>query len=342
MQRRFVMRRKWMFLTVLGCLLSTFIVTLPAAAADPKPVIIDTDMTTDDFMAIVYLLNNSDFSVKAITVTGTGWSYCDAGVQVALGMLEMTHYSDVPVSCWKDTPWLGGDNPVNPDYRTSLESIKAWNLPEGGKPADMDAVALFTKTVQDAPDKIEVLALGPLTNLAEAFTKTPALIDKIERLTVMGGAVDVPGSAVSDTNTTAEWNIYCDPPAARAVFESGAPITLIALDASNDVPLTMDFLDMLNANAKTDAAKFLATALTGSVDFIKSGGYFFWDPLAAAVMADPKLVTHTERNVTVVDMPGPDYGRTKPVGNGPRIDVVTKPDGKTFEQRLVDAWNKSA
>jgi inosine-uridine nucleoside N-ribohydrolase len=223
-----------------------------------------------------------------------------------------------------------------------MESIKSLNLPAGGKPSDMDAVALFTKTVQDASGKIEVLALGPLTNLAEAFTKTPALIDKIERITVMGGAVDVPGSAVSDENTTAEWNIYCDPPAARAVFESGVPITLVALDASNDVPMTMDFLDSLNANAKTDAAKFLATALTGSTDFIKSGGYFFWDPLAAAVMADPKLVTHTDRSVTVVDVPGPEYGRTKPVGNGSHIDVVTKPDGKTFEQRLVDAWNVGA
>jgi pyrimidine-specific ribonucleoside hydrolase len=314
---------------------------LPTAAADPKPLIIDTDMTTDDFMAIVYLLNNPSFSVKAITVTGTGFSYCDAGVQVALGMLKLTNYADIPVSCWKDTPWLGGDNPVPTDWRTSMESIKSLNLPTGGKPSDMDAVALFTQTVQDAPDKIEVLALGPLTNLAEAFTKTPALVDKIERITVMGGAVDVAGSSVTDENTTAEWNIYADPPAAKAVFESGAPITLVALDASNDVPVTPNFLSTLKANQKTDAAKFIATALSGSEESINNGGYFFWDPLAAVVMADPKLVTHTERNVTVVDVPGAEYGRTKAVGNGSRIDVVTKPDSKVLEQQLLDAWNVS-
>ena len=134
------MRGKWMLLTVLCCLLSAFIITVPTAAADPKPVIIDTDMTNDDFMAILYILNDPDFSVKAITVTGSGWSYCDAGVQAALGILALTKYGDVPVSCWKDTPWLGGDNPVNPDWRTSLESIKALNLPEGGKAVGMDAV----------------------------------------------------------------------------------------------------------------------------------------------------------------------------------------------------------
>ncbi len=333
------MRRKLMLLTLLCCLLSAFAIIVPAAAADPKPVIIDTDMTTDDFMAIFYIFNDPNFAVKAITVTGTGWSYCDAGVKTALGLVALAKYGDVPVSCWKDTPWLGGDNPVNPDWRTSLQSIKAFNLPEGGKPSELNAVELFTKTVQDTPDKIEVLALGPLTNLAEAFTKTPALIDKIDRITIMGGAVDVPGSAVNEINKTAEWNIYCDPPAARVVFESGVPITLVALDATDDVRVTMDFLDKLEASKKSEAAKFVATALTGSIDFIKSGTYSFWDPLAAAVMADPKLVTHTERSVTVVDVPGPDYGRTKPVGNGPRIDVVTKPDGKTFIQRLIDTWN---
>ena len=336
------MGRKWMLLILLCCLLSAFVMTVPTAAADPKPVIIDTDMTTDDFMAILYIFNNPDFAVKAITVTGSGWSYCDAGVTTALDLIKLAKYADIPVSCWKDTPWLGGENPVNPDYRTSMKSIEALNLPEGGKAADVDAVQLFTQTVQAAPDKIAVLALGPLTNLAEAFSKTPALVDKIDRITIMGGAVDVPGSAVSDTNTTAEWNIYCDPPAARAVFESGAPITLIALDASNDVPITMDFLTKLEAAQKSAAAKFVGTVLTNSADFIKSGTYFFWDPLAAAVMADPKLVTHTERSVTVIDIPGPDYGRTKPVGNGPHIDVVTKPDGKTFEQRLIDTWNAGA
>src|SRR5664279_3333814 len=120
-----MMVKKFSVLALLALLLGVLslaapTMAAPAAAANPKPVIIDTDMTTDDFMAIVYLLNNPNFSVKAITVTGTGWSYCDAGVQVALGMLALTKYGDVPVSCWKDTPWLGGDNPVNPDWRTSL------------------------------------------------------------------------------------------------------------------------------------------------------------------------------------------------------------------------------
>ena len=60
------------------------------------------------------------------------------------------------------------------------------------------------------------------------------------------------------------------------------------------------------------------------------------------MMADPKLFIHTERNLTVVDVPGAKYGRTQPVGNGSRIDVVTKPDGKILQQQLLDTWNAGA
>jgi len=334
------MFKKITFLLLLCCAFTILPLTLPAAAAgNPKAVIIDSDMTTDDWMATLYLLNDPNFSVKAITVTGTGWAYCDGGVQAALGLLALTKHTDIPVSCWRETPLLGDYNPVPGEYRTSPDSLKAYNLPAGGKASDMDAVQLFTSTVQAATDKITVLALGPLTNIAQAFETTPALIDKIDMIYVMGGAVDVPGSAVSDTNKSAEWNIYCDPYAARLVFESGAPITLISLDASNDVPITMDFLSKVQADAKTPSAKFVATVLQNSTGFIQSGGYYFWDPLAAAVLADPTLVTLTKRSVDVVDTPGPDYGRTKPVGNGPQILVATKPNGSVFEQRLIDTWN---
>jgi inosine-uridine nucleoside N-ribohydrolase len=245
---------------------------------------------------------------------------------------------DVPVSCWRDTP-LVGDNPVPAEYRTNLDAVAALNLPEGGQPSDQDAVALFTATVQASAEKVTVLAIGPLTNIAQAFNNTPSLVDNIETIYIMGGAVDVPGSSVSETNTAAEWNIYCDPLAARTVFESGVPITLIPLDATNDVPVTMDFVHQLEADQHTPEAEFIYTVLSNSADFIQSGGYYFWDPLAAGIMANPGLATLTQRDVTVIDMPGAEYGRTKPVGNGSRIQVATKPDGAAFIQYFLSTLN---
>ncbi|MBI5667550.1 MAG: nucleoside hydrolase [Chloroflexi bacterium] len=158
------MSRKWCLL-LLVILLA---VAAPVAAQETRPVIVDTDMVTDDWMAILLILNDPAFSVKAITVTGTGFAYCDAGVEVALGLLALTGYGDVPVSCWTEKP-LMGDNAPPAEWRTSMETVEALGLPAGGEPAEQNAVELFTATVENSPEPITVLALGPLTNVGAAL-----------------------------------------------------------------------------------------------------------------------------------------------------------------------------
>jgi pyrimidine-specific ribonucleoside hydrolase len=332
------MSKKFVFYILIFGLIGMFASVVSAQDAAPRPVIIDSDMITDDWMAILLTFKNPDFDVKAITVTGTGFAYCDAATQIGLGIVALAEAGDIPVSCWRDTP-LFGDNAVPDDWRTTIETAAGLDLPEGGEASDMNAVELFTKTLEDSPEKVTVLALGPLTNVGAALDANPSLVDKIEMIYVMGGAVDVPGSFISEENTTAEWNIYGDPYAARLVFESGAPITLVALDATNEVPVTVEFMEKLEAAQDTPEAKFIYQALSANMGSIESGGYFFWDPLAAMVMADPEIVTLTTRTVAVVDVPGPEDGRTKPVGNGPQIQVATEPDAAAFEQIFLERLN---
>jgi pyrimidine-specific ribonucleoside hydrolase len=310
----------------------------PTAA--PVPLVIDSDMISDDWMATLFVLNDPQFDVKAITVTGAGFADCEAGVRAALGMLALTNHTGIPVSCGSEDP-LVGDNAPPAEWMTTIETVEALGLPEGGEPAEQDAVALFTSVIQESPEPVTVLALGPLTNVAAALEATPELADKIENMVVMGGAVDVDGSSVSDENTSAEWNIYSDPHAARLAFESGVPITLVPLDATNEVPVTPEFVEKLEAEKSTPAAEFVATLLANNAESIESGSYYFWDPLAAVVLANPDLVTLTPRNVTVVDVPGdPEDGRTKPDDNGPEILVATEPDGEALETALLEAWNR--
>ena len=324
---------------VLLCVLGGTSGTRVVSAQDPVPVVIDSDMISDDWMATLFLLNDPRFTVKAITVAGTGFADCDAGVQSALGLLALTNYGDVPVSCGAASP-LMGDNTPPEEWRTTIEMVDELGLPEGGEPVEQDAVALFTSTIQDSPQPVTVLALGPLTNVGAALEATPGLVGNIAMIYAMGGAVDVNGSFVSEENSVAEWNIYCDPHAARIVFESGAPITLIPLDATNDVPVTPEFVARLNSEKTTNEAEFVAALLADEEELIASGNYYFWDPLAAVVMSDPSLVTLTPRDVTVIDIPGaPDDGRTKPVANGSEILVATAPDGDALEASLIAAWN---
>lgn len=303
------------------------------------PLVIDTDMTTDDFMAILYVLNQPGYALKAITVSGTGFATCDAGVQGALGMLALTETNNVPVACGSETP-LQGENGPPAEWKTTTEMVDSLGFPAGGEPASEDAVTLFTNAVSTANEPVTVLALGPLTNIGAALDASPDLADNISMIYVMGGAVDVDGSFVSETNTSAEWNIYCDPLGARLTFESGAPITLIGLDATNDVPISPEFVDRLTTEGTSPEAAIVSTLLANNAESIAGGGYYFWDPLAAAVMINNDLVTLTERDVTVIDIPGdPDDGRTKPVANGSTIWVATDPDGAALEDALIAGWN---
>lgn len=331
------MFKKIAFLFLVLCLLPIF--TLPTAAQEVRPVIIDTDMALDDWMAILFILNDPSFEVKAITVTGTGLAYCDAGNQIALGLLALAEYEAVPVSCWREEP-LVGDNAFPDEWRTDMAVAESLGLPAGGEVVEQDAVELFTETVAASAEPVLVLALGPLTNVGAALEANPDLVDNIAMITIMGGAVDVAGSGINEENSVAEWNIYCDPHAARLVIESGAPVTLVPLDATNEAAVTPAFLEALDAAKASPEAEFVYQNLLGNMESIENGWYFFWDPLAAAVMANPDLVTLETRDVTVIDTPGAQDGRTKPVGNGSEVLVATEPDSAAFEQLFIETINR--
>src|SRR5687767_12028881 len=108
---------------VLPCVLGVFGGTTAVSAQDPVPVVIDSDMISDDWMATLFLLNDPGFAVEAITVAGTGFADCDAGVRSALGLLALTDYGDVPVSCGAASP-LMGDNAPPAEWRTDRRSTR--------------------------------------------------------------------------------------------------------------------------------------------------------------------------------------------------------------------------
>jgi pyrimidine-specific ribonucleoside hydrolase len=276
-------------------------------------------------------------------VTGTGESHCAPGVQHALSLAALAGHPDIPVSCGHETP-LQGSHAFPSDWRVNVDEFAGLTLPENPKPPSSEsAVELLTTTIQSSPGKVTVLTLGPLTNLAEALQTTPELKGKIEMVYIMGGAVGVEGnvgvSGVRIDNQTAEWNIYCDPHAAGIVFESGVPITLVPLDATNHVPATISFYNRIKQDHTTPEATFVFDVLTNYYGFIKSGGYYFWDPFAAAVLTDNSLATFENKTLTVIEKAGPDSGRTKVNENGASIRVAVNADRKRFEQLFLETLN---
>ncbi len=315
----------------------------PAAGHEARPTIIDTDMAADDWMAILYLLQRPDVSVQAITVTGTGEAHCGPGTRNALGLLALAGDADVPVACGREVP-LEGDHTFPTTWRENVDSLMGLSLPQNENPSSRQtAVELLTSVIRTAPQRVVLVTLGPLTNVAEALQKEPALVEKLEMIYVMGGAVDVPGNlqvpGVEIENRVSEWNIYVDPRAAAIVFESGAPITLVALDATKDAPITMAFYERLEADRAAPEADFVYKVLARMEGLIESGGYFFWDPLAAAVATDESIVTIENRTLQVIEEEGPQSGRTVATEGGNSIRVCTGADRASFEAIFLETLN---
>lgn len=311
-----------------------------------RPVIIDTDMAPDDWMAILYLLNRPDVRVTAITVTGTGEAHCEPGIKNAMSLAALAGQPDIPVSCGRETP-LQGDHAFPAEWRTRVDALAGLTLPGNPAPAaPQSAVDLLTTEINASPDKVTLLMLGPLTNLAELLQSAPEIDENIEMVYIMGGAVDVPGnvgvSHAGIDNMVAEWNIYADPRAAAIVLQSGAPITLIPLDATNHAPITPQFVKRLKAARETPEAKFIFDVLsqTQYADFVEAGGYYFWDTLSAAILTENSLTVFEPRAITVVEEEGQHSGQTLASESGAVVRMAGDVDADRFEQLFLDALNK--
>ncbi|MBN1965301.1 MAG: nucleoside hydrolase [Anaerolineae bacterium] len=299
-------------------------------------------MAMDDWMAILYLLQRPDVEVRAVTLAGTGEAHCDPGVRNAMNLLQLAGNPDVPVACGRETPLLG--NKTFPQgWRDAVDVMLGLTLPENpNTPVAQTAVELLQQTINQSEGKTTLVVLGPLTNIAELLQADPAIADHITMIYVVGGAVNVPGnlqSGIGTTNTSAEWNIYIDPLAAAQVIESGVPVTLVALDATNHVPMTMAFVERLAADRITPEADFVYQVLGPADPSAEVEGYYFWDPLAAAVATDEGVVTIEEQAIRVITETGREYGRTAPDEAGTLVRVAVDADADLFEQVFLNVLN---
>src|SRR5262249_11407025 len=145
-------------------------------------------------MALLYLLRRPDVTVKAITVTGVGEAHCEPGARHARSLVALANRGNIPVACGRTTP-LQGNHVFPTQWRADVDSLLGLTLPNPTTTlVQQTAVDLLTSTIQASPEKIVLLTLGPLTNIAEALQRTPSLVKKLAMIYIMGGAVEVPGN----------------------------------------------------------------------------------------------------------------------------------------------------
>ncbi len=189
---------------------------------------------------------------------------------------------------------------------------------------------------------MQILALGPLTNIAEAIERDRSVAAHIREIVLMGGAVRVPGNlqdggVFHTNNSTAEWNIFIDPLAARIVFRSGVPIRLIALDATNKVHIGPEFLREFESKTLSPLGRVVAGVLEADRESIDTGIFYAWDPLAAAALLRPSIVKTAAMHIDILQNP-PQEGRTKESVGKPNTNVAIDADGAAFRALFLESF----
>lgn len=296
-------------ITLGGCLSSAPSPTVEPTSGEPapvaRPVIIDADMDMSDLAAIAILLRDPALDVRAIAIDGTGLVHCAGGMSVTRYLLDEMGTPDIPFGCGRED---GGPdaNPFPPEWRAVADD--GYGMDIVAKPASAlpdDAVTILNRAIDESPSAPTIIALGPWTNLEDAFAADPTLPDRIAGIHAMLGTIAAPGNVYTDTldgDDPLEWNAYADPSAVAAVFETDVPIDLIPLDATDDVPVPADLPDRLAEDRAAAGADLLyELLLRHPARLAADQGQQLWDELAALAISQPELVTWEQADVLVGD-----------------------------------------
>lgn len=250
-------------------------------------VILDTDPGIDDAMAIAYALAHPDIDLLALT-TVFGNVSVDKSTRNAQYILDVFGATNVDVVKGASVPviqeplphseFVHGDDGIGNCYPQ-----QAHELNSNAKHTDVHALCAADYIIEQArahPGEIDLVAVGPLSNLALALEKEPELPNLVKQLIVMGGAVDEPGNVTP----VAEANFFNDPHAADQLLARDWPITVVGLDVTHKVMITDTHLAKLRDNAGI-MGDFLWRSSRFYIDFYSSKG-------AAKNQSEPQCAMH--------------------------------------------------
>ncbi|SDZ21274.1 pyrimidine-specific ribonucleoside hydrolase [Proteiniborus ethanoligenes] len=300
------------------------------------PVIIDTDPGMDDAIAIFLAFSSDKLDIKALTTVAGNIPlerttrnaldlvrYIEAETKVAQGAHRPL------IKTLETAEWVHGNTGLGtlilPESPNDVYYKKAWNT--------------IYEEAQACDGKLQLICLGPLTNIAITLMVHPDIKDKIEKITLMGGS-----SYLGNTTPSAEFNIYVDAEAADIVFKSGIPITMVTLDATNkSIVKENEIREICSIESRVSSA--VKELLYFNADFRKrsSGldGAIIHDALAVATVIEPDIIEKGNYHVGIETEGKLTYGRTvidmeRVTKNNPNAEVSLGLDREKFVEMFKD------
>jgi inosine-uridine nucleoside N-ribohydrolase len=261
----------------------------------PFRVIIDTDPGVDDALALLLAMRSPELKIEGITPVA-GNVPLELTLPNALRMVEIAGRADIPVAVGAKAPLMR--RLVTAAYAHGENGLGGAVFPKPKiHPVNQPAAELIRQIVRGFPGEVTLLTIGPLTNIATALNLDPELAGMVRAIVMMGGSL-----SGGNITPAAEFNIYVDPEAARIVFQSGIPITMVGLDVTRKTSLTEEHQRQLQAgqNPVSQAAATIArNALEHNREREFVVGPNMHDSLAVAGFIDPSLLKLKEYYVDV-------------------------------------------
>ncbi|MCZ2120773.1 MAG: nucleoside hydrolase [Anaerolineales bacterium] len=312
----------------------------------PKNILIDTDLSFDDYVALIYLLECPEAEIRAIIVSD-GVVHIQPGLENCARLLALAGKPNIPIG--RGAPLLSNQNDFPPFWRFLMDYAIRILLPaHKTKRIYQDAPNLIRDQILASPTPVQIVALAPLTNLAIALQNDPSLIARIDSIIVSGGAFAVPGvihtDIPSNPNAVSEWNFYTDPLAAKIVFESGARIKVVPLDVTHihgSAPLVFSssaIQRMLKMPVRNQIQRVLMRLMSSwQLMTRKFPATPIWDAAAAALALHPELGVWQELRVGIAQEPQARAGQTYEDAQAPyAVQVCLRGDQAGFEKSYLE------
>lgn len=292
-----------------------------------RTFLIDTDTASDDAVALIMALRSREVRIAAITVVAGNVTVQQA-TSNALYTAELCG-SDVPIYAGAEGPLLR--KLVLADWFHGMDGLGDHGYaPVKRRAEPRHAVDVIIESALSNPG-IEIVTLGPLTNLALALLREPKLAAAVSRCVVMGGAPCCEGNVTP----AAEFNIWVDPEAARIVFSSGMPLEMVGWQLCRGAAaLNLQDIERVLA-LKTPLAEFAirCNSVAAEAYFKQTGetGISLPDPVAMGIALNPALCTSSSTHFVEIESSSE---LTRGMSVVDRLNVATDP-------RNIDVWARA-
>jgi len=308
-----------------------------------RKVIIDTDTAGDDTTGILTAVHY--FQVEGLTIVSGNIDF-DQQVENALYTLEVANADYyIPVYKGHKDPimTLEGTKHTTEERIFADDGMGNSNFPKAKqRPEKKHAVDFIIETIKQNPGEIEILAIGPLTNIAMAIKRDPSIISDIKHLWIMGGVNHAPGNI----RAVAEFNFNTDPEATKIVLHSGIQMTMVTWDACLKYGVLYDDTLEKVASLNTNGSEFFLDVNLHVKEFEANkrniNGVTCPDSLAIAIAAKEELMTESSLYYVDIELMSPltrGYNIVDIEGDlekKPNVRVCEKVDSENFRYTLLE------